>query len=127
MTIDNERVRLVLMDTAGEEKFGRLRQTYFSGSLGCIAVYDITRRDTLDDLDRWIAEYHKVVGEDAFVSIIGNKIDLAKHRVIPTVEGRKFARSRGFPFYESSAKIGGKVIPRIYRDLVRECLAWIKS
>jgi small GTP-binding protein len=38
MTIDNERVRLVLMDTAGEGKFDRLRKTYFERSLGCIVV-----------------------------------------------------------------------------------------
>lgn len=126
LTLERERVRLVLMDTAGEEKFGRLRQTYFTGSLGCIAVYDITRRDSLNDLDRWISEYRKVAGINAFVSIVGNKIDLADHRAIPTVEGQKWASSRGFPFYESSAKFGGEVISRIYIDLVRKCLAMIK-
>jgi small GTP-binding protein len=127
MTIDNERVRLVLMDTAGGEKFGRLRKTYFEESLGCIAVYDITRRETLEDHDRWIAEYRKVAGENRFVTIIGNKIDLVVYRTVTTKEGRKFSRTLGFPFYKSSAKLGGAVIPKIYIELVRKCLARIRT
>lgn len=109
MIIDNEHVRLVLIDTAGEEKFGRLRKTYFEGSLGCIAVYDITRRETLEDLDCWIAEYRKVVGENTFITIIGNKIDLVEHRTVTTIEGRKYSRARGFPFYESSQQNYGEL------------------
>jgi small GTP-binding protein len=49
-------VRLVLMDTAGQEQFGGLRNTYFQGAAGCIAVYDVTRRESFDDLNRWITD-----------------------------------------------------------------------
>ncbi len=127
MIIKNERVRLVLMDTAGEEKFGRLRNTYFEGSLGCIAVYDITQKVTFEGLHRWIAEYRNVAGENAFITIIGNKIDLAKQRQISTAEGKKFSQKHHFPFYECSAKLGGDVIPQVYVELARKCLFQIKN
>jgi small GTP-binding protein len=120
--INNKPIRLVLMDTAGEEKFGSLRKTYFEGSLGCIAVYDITQPETLKDLVHWLKEYRKVAGEDRIISIIGNKIDLADKRAISTKDGKNFARSQGTSFYEASAKFGGKIITKIFLELGQKCL-----
>ena len=120
--VDAKPIRIVLMDTAGEEKFGSLRKTYFEGSLGCVAVYDITRPETLKDLDRWLKEYRRVAGDDKVVSVIGNKIDLAGRRAVPEKDGRRYARTQGSDFYEASAKFGGKVIPRIFYNLVQKVL-----
>ncbi|MHA2327286.1 MAG: Rab family GTPase, partial [Candidatus Hodarchaeales archaeon] len=53
ITLDNRKIRLVLMDTAGQEQFGNLRNVYFQGSSGCIAVYDITRRESFEALNKW--------------------------------------------------------------------------
>ncbi len=120
--IDAKPIRLVFMDTAGEEKFGSLRKTYFEGSLGCIAVYDITRPETMKDLDNWLKEYRSVAGEDKIISVIGNKIDLAGRRKVPATDGQRYARSEGSDFYEASAKFGGKIIPKIFIDLVQKVL-----
>ncbi len=125
ITIDNKPIRLVFMDTAGEEKFGNLRKTYFEGSLGCIAVYDITRPETLTNLDHWLKEYRTAAGEDKIITIIGNKIDLAGRRAIPTKDGRAYARSQGTGFYEASAKFGGKDLPKIFLELMQKCLSRI--
>ncbi len=125
MVIDNQKVRLVLMDTAGEEKFGRLRNTYFEGSLGCIAVYDITRKETFTDLSQWIADFHKVAAINTSITIIGNKIDLENDRAVPIKEGREFARTNGFQFYECSAKLGGSLIPKLFVELVHKCISRI--
>jgi small GTP-binding protein len=120
--IDAKPIRLVLMDTAGEEKFGSLRKTYFEGSLGCIAVYDITRPETLNDLNRWIEEYQEVAGKDKIIAIIGNKIDLDRQRKVQKVDGQRYARTQGHSFYEASAKLGGTVISQIFEDLVKKVL-----
>lgn len=125
MKIDNQNVRLVLMDTAGEEKFGRLRNTYFEGSLGCIAVYDITREETFTDLPQWIADFHRVASKNTSITIIGNKIDLEKSRVVSIIDGQRFARKNGFQFYECSAKLGGTLILELFIELIRKCIARI--
>lgn len=120
--INAKPIRIVFMDTAGEEKFGSLRKAYFEGSLGCIAVYDITKPDTLKDLNHWLKEYRKVAGNDKKISIVGNKIDLAGQRAVPTKDGKQYARSQGSDFYETSAKFGGRVISDVFEDLVRKIL-----
>ena len=119
ININNQEVKLILHDTAGQEVFGRLRRFYYEGSVGCIIVYDITRRNTFESLDHWIQDYRKVQGEEKPIVIIGNKIDLEDSREVSTKEGRDYAKSVGLPFYECSAKVGGDIIPQIYYDLIK--------
>ena len=111
-------VRLVLMDTAGQEQFGGLRNTYFQGAAGCIAVYDVTRRESFDDLNRWITDFRGIAGKDSQVVIIGNKIDLKELRTVTTNEGKNYTLTNGFHFFECSAKLGGDLIPEIYTRLI---------
>ncbi|MFX1282439.1 MAG: Rab family GTPase [Promethearchaeota archaeon] len=127
ITVDDHQVKIVLVDTAGEEYFGRIRKTYFEGAFGCIICYDITRRETFEDLDRWISDFRGVVGKDAAISIIGNKIDLEDLRCVTSEEGNKIAHRYGVPFYETSAKLGGEVIPAIYEELVRRYFIYLQE
>ena len=122
ITVDDQQIKLLLVDTAGQEYFGNLRKAYFNGAFSCIIVYDTTRRVTFEDLDRWISDFRSVVGEKAIIAIIGNKIDLEDLRNVTNQEGRNYAGQRGVPFYETSAKLGGSVITEIYEDLVRQYL-----
>ncbi|MFX0172982.1 MAG: Rab family GTPase [Candidatus Hodarchaeota archaeon] len=127
LVVDNQRIRLVLMDTAGQEQFGRLRKVYYEGSSGCIAVYSVIDEESFKSLDRWITDYRAVAGEDTHIIIVGNKIDLKDLRVVSNDEGRKFAQKQGFPFRECSAKVGGEVIPAIFIDLIHQRLTSIKE
>ena len=117
--VNNNEVKLILNDTAGQEVFGRLRRRYYEGSIGCLVVYDITRRETFDALEDWVSDYQGVQGKDKSMAIIGNKIDLEDSRQVSTEEGEAFAKSLNLPFYECSAKIGGENISQIYHDLVK--------
>jgi small GTP-binding protein len=117
--VDNQRIKLILMDTAGQEIFANnLRKSYYEGAAACIIVYDITRSETFKSLDRWIEDY-KSVSPSTPIAIIGNKIDLEGKRQVTKQEGNKWAEDRKIPFYETSAKLGGDLIPQIYVKLVR--------
>lgn len=119
-------IKLILMDTAGQEVFGKLRRTYYDGCVGCLIVYDITKRETFESLNHWIEDFRSVKSEtDVPISIIGNKIDLEDERVVSTQEGKDFANEHNVSFYECSAKLGGELIPQIYVNLVREYLVSI--
>ncbi|MHA2246456.1 MAG: Rab family GTPase [Candidatus Hodarchaeales archaeon] len=122
ITVDNRQIKLLLVDTAGQEYFGNLRKAYFNGAFSCIIVYDITRRATFEDLDQWISDFRSIVGEKAIIAIIGNKVDLEDSRDVTKQEGRNYSDQYGIPFYETSAKLGGIVITEIYEDLVRQYL-----
>ena len=118
ITVNNQQVKLILHDTAGQEVFGRLRRFYYEGSVGCLVIYDITRRDTFESVEHWVADYRSVRGDDKPLVLIANKIDLEDQRTVSTKEGQALADSYGIPFYECSAKLGGDLITKIYTDLI---------
>jgi len=47
---------LQIWDTAGQEKFKALTKTYFRGAQGCICVYDINDRETLQRAEEYLRE-----------------------------------------------------------------------
>ncbi len=125
VTVNQQKIKLLLVDTAGQEYFGKIRKAYYEGAFGCIIVYDITRRESFLELDRWISDFRGVVGENSLISIIGNKIDLEDSRTVTNEEGKSFTTQYGIPFYECSAKLGGDVITDVYTDLVSKYLTML--
>ena len=74
-----------------------------------MVVYDITDRDSFENLNSWLIEIEKNSNKNVFKILIGNKCDLEERRKITYQEGKDFADSNGMKFIETSAKIGKKV------------------
>lgn len=105
MDIDDKRVKLTIWDTAGQERFRTLTSSYYRGAQGVVMVYDVTRRDSFENLEQWLKEiklYSPNNGEGVVKLLVGNKIDL--ERSIPREEAEAWARSQGMLFLEASAK-----------------------
>ncbi len=43
-------IRLQVWDTAGQENFKAITQTYYKGAIGALVVFDITHKDTFDNV-----------------------------------------------------------------------------
>ena len=70
-------VDLTTWDVMGQPSFRELlREAYFSGAQGILAVVDLTRRETLDNLPPWIEAVVRTVGPVPLV-VAANKADLA--------------------------------------------------
>ncbi|KAJ1448352.1 putative Rab18 family GTPase [Pelagophyceae sp. CCMP2097] len=104
-TDDGKRVKMTLWDTAGQERFRTLTSSYYRGAHGIIFVYDVTRRDTFENLQQWLQEvevYTPGGGADVVKLLVGNKVDC--DRVVPKADGEAWARRKGMLFLEASAK-----------------------
>jgi small GTP-binding protein len=86
-------VHLQLWDTAGQEKFRSLIPSYLRNASIAILVYDITSRETFDQLDKW-RQFTLDHADPAFF-VVGNKIDLADSRQVTAAEGREWAERHG--------------------------------
>ncbi len=122
LELDSKSIKLLLTDTAGQEKFANLRKTYYAGTSACVIVYDITNRNSFEAVDKWIEEFRSVVDSEIPLTLIGNKIDLAHERKVTSAEGAKKAREIGANFFETSAKLGTMSIDRAFEDLARRRL-----
>ena len=106
VTIHDQDVRLILYDTAGQEKFRSLIPMYIREAQIILLIYDISNRDSFDSLPKWLREVMDVKNSEAVFALIGNKIDLEKERKVTFEEGQKFADQNNFIFQEVSAKDG---------------------
>ncbi len=106
--VDGRRVALLIYDTAGQERFRSLVERYFMGAIGGLLVYDITNRESFENLPTWSRQIDRHASQ-ALKIVIGNKIDLKTQRVVETNEGKGMGRQLGAEFIETSAKDGTNV------------------
>ncbi|KAK8884901.1 hypothetical protein M9Y10_044024 [Tritrichomonas musculus] len=116
-TNENGNVRLQLWDTAGQEKFRSLAPMYYRSAAVAVLVYDITNRQSLDDLEDWAAEIADKAPHSIKLVVIGNKTDLPEERQVTEEEGQELANQLGAVVYgETSAKTGDG-INKIFKDV----------
>ncbi|KAK5964639.1 ADP ribosylation factor [Trichostrongylus colubriformis] len=101
----NENMNLQIWDTAGQERFRCMVPMYMRNSAAAIIMYDVTNRQSFEDVDKWAEELRKCCGvSDPLVVLIGNKCDLHDKRRISTIEGQEKAFALDARFYEISAE-----------------------
>lgn len=88
---------------AGQERYREVTSAYYKAAIGALVVYDITNRDSFDNLPIWINSLKNKTDDDLYVTIVGNKIDLEDKRVVSKEEGEKYAKINHFGFIETSA------------------------
>ena len=112
-------IKIQIWDTAGQERYKSITSAYYKGAKGAFVVYDITRRDTFMNVDKWIGELKSTGNEDVFILLIGNKSDLEQERQVSTEEVTKKAEQLKIAFCETSA-LEGKNIEYAFQTVVEE-------
>eukprot|EP00245_Coleochaete_scutata_P006002 TRINITY_DN20103_c0_g1_i1.p1 TRINITY_DN20103_c0_g1~~TRINITY_DN20103_c0_g1_i1.p1 ORF type:complete len:234 (+),score=54.67 TRINITY_DN20103_c0_g1_i1:182-883(+) len=103
---DGRRQPVDIWDTAGQERFQSLHPSYFYKAHACIMVFDVTRKVTYKNLERWYEELEEYCpGIPVFV--VANKIDI-DYKV--TQKQFNFAAKRQLPFFFVSASDGTNVV-----------------
>jgi small GTP-binding protein len=108
VVLDNDVILFNIWDFAGEEKFRILFPSYVSGASGALVLYDITNRDSLDDLVNWIEIIESVPDHPNTLFLIGTKLDLEENREVSSEEALKFHKKFNFKgdITETSSKSG---------------------
>jgi small GTP-binding protein len=103
-------INLMIWDIMGQQGFRQLLQeAYFFGAQGIIGVCDVTRRNTLSELQSWMEAVQSVTDEIPTV-FLGNKSDLEDYQEVNLNDIKSFAsRYNKTEAYLSSAKTGFNV------------------
>ena len=100
---------MTVWDIMGSKGFRELlREAYFHGAQGILAVADITRYDTLEDLDSWVESVFRTVGEIPVTFAI-NKTDLKAQAAFGEEQVKQATEAFEAPYFYSSAKTGENV------------------
>ena len=101
-------VRFVIWDLAGQAQFKRVRQSYLANAEAGILVYDVTQKDSFDNIESWHKEI-KVASRTISLILVGNKIDLVDDRVVSSEDGYNLAKKLQLSYIETSAKTGENI------------------
>lgn len=103
------KVMMLVWDIMGQKGFRELlREAYFFGAHGAIAVCDLTNKESLEELRYWIKALTDVAG-DVPIVFAGNKVDLENDRVIKEQDLQELASKYKGKAYLTSAKTGQNV------------------
>eukprot|EP01123_Difflugia_compressa_P015013 TRINITY_DN822_c0_g1_i1.p1 TRINITY_DN822_c0_g1~~TRINITY_DN822_c0_g1_i1.p1 ORF type:complete len:253 (-),score=45.71 TRINITY_DN822_c0_g1_i1:345-1001(-) len=88
-------------DTAGQEKFGGLRDGYYIAGQCAIIMFDVTNRMTYKNVPNWHRDIVRVC-ENIPIVICGNKVDIKDRKV--KAKGITFHRKKNLQYYDISAR-----------------------
>jgi len=118
---NGKKYKIIIYDTAGQERYRSLSLTVVRRCDGIILMYDITKKNTYDSIKEWYNSIYEVTG-DINLILIGNKCDLKDKRVVSEEEGLKEAQNYKISYFETSAKDGINV-EKSLDDLIEKIIA----
>jgi len=107
--LDTKTIKLQIWDTAGQERFRTITSSYYRGAHGIIIVYDITDKESFDNVRQWLFEIDRYASESVCKLLVGNKSDLTNKRAVEYEQAKAFADELNVPFLETSAKNAANV------------------
>ena len=117
--INNKKIKIQIWDTAGQERYRSITSAYYRGAKGAFIVYDITRKTTFDNIDRWAADLKANGDDNISIVLIGNKLDLEDKREVQKDEGVKKSEEFKTAFMETSA-LNGDNIDKAFDELIEQ-------
>ena len=104
-------VKVLLWDTAGQEKFRNIARQYYKGANGVLLIYDVCDRKSYERIGFWMDELKQNNEiEQLYIILVGNKIDLEEKRVVTREEAEKYAEDNNINYLEVSAKTGEGIL-----------------
>jgi len=87
--LDND-VKFSIWDIGAQKYFHRFRKTYYIGAQAAFIVFDLTVRESFDNVITWFEEIDQFLDtKELPIIVVGNKSDLAEERVVDYQEGVK--------------------------------------
>jgi small GTP-binding protein len=114
--VEDRDYKLYIWDTAGNEIYKTITQSYYRNANCVILVYDITNRQSFINLPLWITNINNIV-KDTLMILVGNKNDIGFKREVDYEEGYNAAKKNNMLFMELSARNYENVENLIYTCL----------
>lgn len=92
---------LQIWDTAGQEKYGGLKDGYYVGAHAALLMFDCTSRITYKNVPTWYQDLDRVCGKIPIV-LCGNKVDVVDRKV--KARHITFHRKKNLQYYDISVK-----------------------
>ena len=117
--VEGHSIKAQIWDTAGQERYKAITSAYYKGAKGAFIVYDITRKNSFESIDKWINDVTAVADKKITIVLIGNKSDLEDQRQVTKEEGEDKANKLEVAFLETSA-FSGENLEKAFQMMIKE-------
>ena len=100
---DGQVIEAQVWNTAGTERNRAITAAYYRGAIGALLVYDITRRETFENCEKWLRELRANADPSIVAMLVGNKCDLRHRKAVDVEDAKDFAEDNNLAFIETSA------------------------
>ncbi|MHA1977964.1 MAG: leucine-rich repeat domain-containing protein [Candidatus Hodarchaeales archaeon] len=102
INVGSSQVKLILVDTAGQEFFGKLRPSYYRGASAAVILFDKSDPKSFDAVPNWLQEFQTFVQPEVPMALVG----FIPHseetpEVISFEEGNTLATELNMTYFES--------------------------
>ena len=116
--VDDSQYILQILDTAGTDECGVIREQFYHQCDGYLLVFSVTDRFSLQEIKKIQTDIKRQVPRAIPFLVVGNKMDMSE-RKISSDEGETVASMLGGQYIETSAKYHINV-DRVFHTLVRQ-------
>lgn len=95
--------KIQIWDTAGQDRFRSITNSYYRGANCIIIVFDVTDINTFHNVNKWLIDIKKYNNTN-HIYLIGNKSDMEKNREVEYDVAMRYATKNDMLYFETSAK-----------------------
>lgn len=140
ISLGNRHIKLQIWDTAGQERYRAVTRSYYRGAVGALILYDVTSRDSYNNLPTWLQDAREQAWKDISIIAVGNKRDLKEERQasknrktdpaasssVSFLEASRFAQEQDILFLETSA-LTGENVQEVFHTLAQRILTKVEE
>jgi len=113
-------LKFEIWDTAGQEKYRSLTKMFFKDANAAVMVYDITRKDSFEELKNyWTSQIKESSPENIILAIAANKSDLIQQEAVEEENARNFSKEINAIFVSTSAK-DSEGINNLFKEIAKK-------
>ena len=102
INLNNGEFTIEFWDTSGQEKYKSLTKFFFKDADSIILGYDVTNRDSFDNIKTFWFDYVKDFSNANLLYLLGNKIDLKERISVSSSEARNYCKEKNIRYFEIS-------------------------
>jgi len=99
------KIKLEIWDTAGQETFRSITQSYYRNVIGVIVCYDTTNHISFTNVQKWITDIKNINFNPMYYILVGTKSDCIHLKQVDSDKGKNFATQNNMLFCETSSKL----------------------
>lgn len=120
---DKSIFRVNFWDCAGQEKFHQVVKTFFKGAHGAVLVFDVSSKDSFEELEGWLRPILKDAREGVVTLIVGNKSDLRedeaqKGKLVSQEEIQEFLEEHEGTSYMECSAFKDKGVAEVFQNVI---------